>query len=244
MLGPALGSRALAERLASRTPPAPRKSPTVSVSCPGPWGGRGDKGSPPPSSVPWLRSVLRCFCPSMHSLFLSQRDPLRVPGSPARRCTCIQGGPFLGGALPPMASCQTDAGRRRPLGCLVRHPVALRAPAALSSGVANVHPASRTCLPCISLSEILRVSFCPFHICPGLLGLFFESIKQLLSVPLMWVVNRDSLKVSPDRAMCREALRSSGKAGRSGGLGEGLGPRGQQPGTEGKGPEQHGDSAP
>lgn len=123
------------------------------------------------------------------------------------------------------------------------------APAALSWGwgegrVANVHPASRTCLPCISLSEILRVSFCPFHICPGLSGLFFESIKQLLSVPLMWVVNRDSLKVSPDRAMCREALRSSGKAGRSRGLGEGLGPRGQQPGTEGKGPEQHGDSAP
>lgn len=78
----------------------------------------------------------------------------------------------------------------------------------------------------------------------GFRGYFFETIKQLLSVPLMWVVNRDSLKVSPDRAMCREALRSSGKAARSGGLGEGLGPRGQQPGTEGKGPEQHGDSAP
>lgn len=31
-----------------------------------------------------------------------------------------------------------------------------------------------TCLPCMSLSETLRVSFCPFHVCPELSVLFLK----------------------------------------------------------------------
>lgn len=85
----------------------------------------------------------------------------------------------------------------------------------------------------------------PFPCVPRAFWAIFKSIKHLSSVPLIWVVNHDSLKVSPsDRAICREALPSGGKTGQLEGPSEGLRPCEQQPGTGGKSPEQHADPAP
>lgn len=177
------------ERLDSQVPAALRESPAVrqavwDTQWDPAWGGIEiwahlfthlglGSGSP----VDCFRSVLPCFHPSLRSTVSRQWDA--CVGLAHQQCSalcrlCIQGGPSPGSVFPPVAPCQTKA-VRGPLSGLALHPVALGAAAAQSSGVGMGHPDLGKCCPCSFLSEILRMSFCPFHVCPGLSGLFLKS---------------------------------------------------------------------
>lgn len=131
--------------------------------------------------VPWLRllSGLLSLCPlspPLHTLHTLKSVGLPACASAASMLSLSlnkhPGRTFYGQYLPFSGSCQTNAGRG-PLCGLAPHPVALGTPIALSSACREGSPWPRH-LPFLhlSLSEILRMSFCPFHACPGLSGLF------------------------------------------------------------------------